>query len=150
MIFARYTGYVRAIVLLGFYTTMTTKANTKSHKATWTLHYLKECLNFSGSGRHTLPQEPWTLTWNTYGTCLSRQLGQANSMVPSTPHLKTLFRLSLWGRIWAFRLENKKPRPLLYGGCQDGLTSPFKHEENWHVYFLFQVSDSHLLWTFIL
>lgn len=150
MMFARYTGYVRANVLLSFHTSMTTKANTKTHKAAWTLHYLKECLDFSGSGRHTLSQVPWTPTWNTYDTCLVRQLSQANSMVRGTPYLKTLFWLSLWGGLWPFGLENKEPRSLLYRGLQDGLTSPFKHEENWHVNFLFQVSDFHLLWTFIL
>lgn len=46
-------------------------------KVVWMPHCLRECLSFSGTERHPQPQEPGTLTWKTYVTCLSRQLVQA-------------------------------------------------------------------------
>lgn len=35
----------------------------------------------SGTGRHVVPPELWTLTRKAYDTCLPRQLGQAKSTV---------------------------------------------------------------------
>lgn len=47
---------------------------------------------FTASGSASVSQELegtlWTLIWQTYDTYLSRQLGQANSMIPwKTPHV---------------------------------------------------------------
>ena len=36
----------------------------------------QKCISPAGTGRHIVPQEPWTVTWKTYVACLSRQLGQ--------------------------------------------------------------------------
>ena len=54
----------------------------KKHKSAWLLHCLRECNSLSGTGRYIVTQEPWSLPWKSYDTCLSRQLGRVNSIVP--------------------------------------------------------------------
>ena len=45
-------------------------------------------LDHSGTGRHIVCPRSLTLTWKTYDTCLSKQLGQANSVTPcATDHI---------------------------------------------------------------
>lgn len=55
--------------------------NTKQpgHITAWRVH------QFTGTEKDIVPQEPSTLIWETYDTCFSRQLGEANSRVPCTP-----------------------------------------------------------------
>jgi hypothetical protein len=51
------------------------------------LHCLREYISLSTTGKHFVLQEPWTLTLKSNDTCLSRQLGQANLMIPVTKEM---------------------------------------------------------------
>lgn len=60
------------------------REHSEKHKVTWMFHCLRVCIGLSGTGRHLVPQAPWTLTWKICNTCLSRQEVQASPMVPCT------------------------------------------------------------------
>lgn len=49
------------IVLSNSHAFLTTKG-TYGETQAWTLHRLRECISLSGSGKHIVCQEPWTLT----------------------------------------------------------------------------------------
>lgn len=63
-------SYLRPISLSSSSVLQWLLGNTKNHKASGMCHFLGTCPNFSTPERHTVPQEPQTLTWKICGMFL--------------------------------------------------------------------------------
>ena len=84
------------------------REHREKHKMTWVFNCLRKCVVLLETRKYIVLQELWSLTWKTYDTRLSRQLGQANSMIP--------YRNTL---LFSHRHSEFPSLNLILGSCSD-------------------------------